>query len=60
MKRVVNNEEQRGFKVDLGGGLGTTPQLAQLYTEFLPVEEVFNLATAILRLFDRYGERKTA
>ena len=59
VKRVVNNEEQRGFKVYLGGGLGTTPQLAQLYTEFLPVEEVFNLATAILRLFDRYGERKT-
>lgn len=57
-KQVINGHERRGFRVYLGGGLGTTHQLAQLYTEFLPAEEVFNLAAAILRLFDRYGERK--
>jgi len=27
------------------------PQLAHLYTDFLPVEELFNLAAATLRLF---------
>lgn len=43
----------------MGGGLGGAPQLAHLYTEFLPVEEMFNLATSVLRLFDRYGERKS-
>ena len=47
-----------GFKVYLGGGLGATPQFARLYTDFLPVEEMFNLTAAALRLFDRYGERK--
>jgi sulfite reductase (ferredoxin) len=48
----------RGFRVYLGGGLGAAPHLAHLYTDFLPVDELFNVAAAALRLFDRYGERK--
>jgi Sulfite reductase, beta subunit (hemoprotein) len=56
--RNKDGAEERGFRVYLGGGLGTTPHLAQLYTNFLPVDELFNLAAAALRLFDRYGERK--
>ncbi len=51
-------EEERGFRVYLGGGLGVAPHLAFLYTDFLPVAELFNLTAACLRLFDRYGERK--
>ena len=53
-----NGRSRRGFRVFLAGGLGATPHLAQLYTDFLPAEEIFNLAASILRLFDRYGERK--
>jgi sulfite reductase (ferredoxin) len=53
-----NGKLRRGFRVYLGGGLGAAPHLAHLYTDFLPVEELFNLAAAALRLFDRYGERK--
>jgi sulfite reductase (ferredoxin) len=49
---------RRGFRVYLGGGLGAAPHLAKLYTDFLPAEEIFNLAASLLRLFDRYGERK--
>ena len=49
---------RRGFRVFLGGGLGTAPHMAQLYKEFLPAEEILNLAASIVRLFDRYGERK--
>jgi sulfite reductase beta subunit-like hemoprotein len=56
--RTENGESRRGFRVYLGGGLGAGPQLAHLYTDFLPVEDLFNLAAATLRLFDRYGERK--
>ena len=56
--RTLSGRVQRGFRVYLGGGLGGTPQLAQLYTDFLPADEIFTLAAAILRLFDRYGERK--
>jgi sulfite reductase (ferredoxin) len=53
-----NGKLRRGFRVYLGGGLGAAPHLAHLYLDFLPVEELFNLAVATLRLFDRYGERK--
>jgi len=53
-----NDELRRGFRVYLGGGLGAAPHLAHLYKDFLPVDELFNLAAATLRLFDRYGERK--
>ena len=56
--RELPEGTERGFRVYLGGGLGSTPQLAELYTEFLPADEIFNFAAAILRLFDRYGERK--
>ncbi|MGH9967138.1 MAG: nitrite/sulfite reductase [Pyrinomonadaceae bacterium] len=55
---LENGEVRRGFRVYLGGGLGASPHLAQLYADFLPAEELFNLAAATLRLFDRYGERK--
>jgi len=57
--RQENGKERRGFAVHVGGGLGGAPMLSHLYTEFLPVEEMYNLASAILRLFDRYGERKS-
>ncbi|HYE71773.1 MAG TPA: nitrite/sulfite reductase, partial [Blastocatellia bacterium] len=34
------------------------PYAAHLYSEFLPVEEMFNFSVAVIRVFDRYGERK--
>src|SRR6476620_5615001 len=37
---------RRGFRVYLGGGLGAAPHLAHLYTDFLPVEELFNLVAS--------------
>ena len=60
-KAVVRKEggkESRGFRTYLGGGLGGTPTLGFLYSEFLPEEELMNLGAATVRLFDRYGERK--
>lgn len=56
--RSDNGATRRGFKVYLGGGLGGAPHLGHLYTDFLPEDELFNLAASVLRLFDRYGERK--
>src|SRR6266436_799882 len=58
VNRIEDGQPRRGFRVYLGGGLGAGPQLAHLYMDFLPVEDLFNLAAAALRLFDRYGERK--
>lgn len=58
---VIKNEngiERRGFRVHVGGGLGSAPYIAKIYSEFLPVEELFNFTVAVIRIFDRYGERK--
>ncbi len=56
--RAENGETRRGFRVYVGGGLGSGPHVAHIYTDFLPVEELFNFSTAVVRVFDRYGERK--
>lgn len=48
---------KRGFKVVIGGGLGANPTLAQLAYEFLEEDQVVPLCEAVLRVFDRYGER---
>ena len=57
-KRTVNGKEEKGFKVYVGGGLGSTPFPAQLLEEFCPVELYLPTAEAVIRLFDRNGERK--
>jgi len=58
MAREENGETRLGFRVYVGGGMGSGPHVAHVYTDFLPVEELFNFSTAVIRVFDRYGERK--
>jgi sulfite reductase (ferredoxin) len=55
---AVIKDGKRGFEIYVGGGLGTVPQQAKLYTEFLPEEELLPLAQAISRVFARLGEKK--
>ncbi|MDR6193410.1 HEPN domain-containing protein [Siphonobacter sp. SORGH_AS_0500] len=50
---------QRGFKVYVGGGLGAQPALAHLYYEFLPANQLIPTIEAVLRIFDRHGERNS-
>ncbi len=49
---------RRGFRVFAGGGLGATPQVAIPLEEFMPAELLLPTVEAVIRLFDRYGERK--
>ncbi|MBP7809424.1 MAG: HEPN domain-containing protein [Bacteroidia bacterium] len=49
--------EKRGFKVLVGGGLGAQPFLAQTAFEFLPEDKLIPFLEASIRVFDRYGER---
>ncbi|MBI2920398.1 MAG: nitrite/sulfite reductase [Planctomycetes bacterium] len=49
---------ERGFEVRVGGGLGTQPHPALLLHEFLPADRLCASAEAIVRVFDRTGERK--
>ncbi|WP_338646356.1 HEPN domain-containing protein [Flavobacterium sp. KS-LB2] len=53
--RIENGE--RGFKVMLGGGLGSQPHHAELLSEFIPVNQIIPTTEGVLRIFDRYGER---
>lgn len=48
---------QRGFKVMIGGGLGAQPSHAQVAFDFLAADQIIPFAEAVLRIFDRYGER---
>ncbi len=53
----LNSHNERGFKVLLGGGLGAQPLLASIVDEFLPEDKLIPYIEAIIRVFDRYGER---
>ena len=56
--RVREEDGKRGFQVYVGGGLGASPSLGHLWTEFMPVEEMIPFSASVVRVFDRYGERK--
>ncbi|WMI69566.1 HEPN domain-containing protein [Mangrovimonas sp. YM274] len=49
----------RGFKVMLGGGLGSQPRHADVLYEFLPSDKIIPVMEGVLRIFDRHGERKS-
>lgn len=55
--RIHNGTIERGFKVLIGGGLGAQPIPAKVATEFLPEAELLKFSEAVVRVFDRYGER---
>tara|TARA_R110002051_G_scaffold325678_2_gene430122 strand:- start:37483 stop:39579 length:2097 start_codon:yes stop_codon:yes gene_type:complete len=49
----------RGFKVMLGGGLGSQPRHADELYSFLPTDKIIPMMESVVRVFDRYGERKS-
>jgi sulfite reductase (ferredoxin) len=49
----------RGFKVMIGGGLGSQPRHADVLYDFLPTDKIIPVMEGVLRIFDRYGERKS-
>ncbi len=56
--RGNNGTSRRGFKVLVGGGLGSLPTEAATLTEFLPEEELIPTVEAILRVFKEHGNYK--
>ena len=54
--RVVNG--RRGFRVTVGGGTAILVNTGTLLYDFLPVEEMLDVAEAVIRVFHRYGDRK--
>ena len=55
--KIENNI--RGFKVMIGGGLGSQPRHADTLYNFLPTDQIIPLMEGVLRVFDRHGERKS-
>ena len=49
---------RKGFRVTIGGGLSTLRRAGILAHEFAPAEEVLEIADAVVRVFDRTGDRK--
>lgn len=49
--------KQRGFQLMLGGGIGSQPMPSQKLFSFIPADQIIPYSEAIIRLFDRLGER---
>jgi sulfite reductase (ferredoxin) len=58
LKIDENGNQQRGFAVYVGGGLGAIPQPAKLLNDFVTEDEILPLAQSIARVFARLGEKK--
>jgi sulfite reductase (ferredoxin) len=56
--REKDGQEERGFKVVIGGGLGAVSMIAHTAYEFLPADQIIPFMEAAIRVFDRYGERE--
>ncbi len=48
---------QIGFRVLAGGGLGRTPLIGAVMSEFVPWQHLLTYLEAILRVYNRYGRR---
>ncbi len=56
--RPREGRPSRGFEILLGGGLGPAPRLAERLEEFTPAEDLLPTVAAIVRVFDRHGNRE--
>jgi sulfite reductase (NADPH) hemoprotein beta-component len=54
---VTDSNDQTGFRVLVGGGLGRTPMVGFVIREFLPWPHLLSYVEAILRVYNRYGRR---
>lgn len=55
---AVERGGERGFRVYVAGGLGSSPEIAHLWREFVPERELLLHCEAVVNVFFRDGERK--
>ena len=55
---AVVRDGKRGFRMTVGGGLGPLPVEAQLLDEFVPEDRVVSRCEAVIRVFNKYGNRQ--
>ena len=56
--KEIDGKEQRGFKIFIGGGLGNRSFVGHQLEEFTFQEDLLYTSIAVIRLFDRLGDRK--
>lgn len=56
--RISNGTKQLGFKIFLGGGLGNKSFVGHQLEDFTPEEDLLYTSIAVIRIFDRLGDRK--
>ncbi len=54
-----DHKPEIGFRMVVGGGLGPSPEVAHLLYEFVPMDQLIPTCEAIVRVFDREGNRKS-
>ena len=54
--RIVDG--RKGFKVTVAGGTSILPVTGYLLYDFLPVEQMLEVAEAVVRVFHKYGDYK--
>jgi len=54
---VKDDAGETGFRVLVGGGLGRTPVIGSVISEFVPWQHLLTYLEAILRVYNRYGRR---
>jgi sulfite reductase (NADPH) hemoprotein beta-component len=54
---IKNAAGEVGFKVLVGGGMGRTPVVGTVISEFLPWSQILVFIEAIVRVYNRYGRR---
>lgn len=55
--RLVENGQEMGFQILVGGGLGRTPVIGSVIKDFLPKHHLLTYLEAILRTYNRFGRR---
>jgi len=48
----------RGFKVIIGGGLGSSPHLAKPFSDFVPADQILQTCEAIIQVFAQHGDKR--
>jgi sulfite reductase (NADPH) hemoprotein beta-component len=57
LQLVKNDDGELGFEVFVGGGLGRTPIIGSSIRKFLPKQHLLSYLDAILRVYNRFGNR---
>jgi sulfite reductase (NADPH) hemoprotein beta-component len=57
LQLLKNDAGEVGFKVLVGGGMGRTPVIGTVVSEFVPWQELLVFTEAIVRVYNRYGRR---